>query len=74
MRTGLASLRASAAGPGLTESVAAYRPRSAAPAAASAPSATMAEQLPNGLLAHVEASDDSRVFAVHLAFRPRAAS
>jgi len=75
LASGLAQLRALAAGPGLTEEVVAWRPP--APRAAPAPAVArevLDEKMKNGLEARIERNDDSEVFAVHLMFRPRAAA
>jgi hypothetical protein len=71
---GLRVLRATAAGPGLLpESVAWRAPAPAVPPASGALQ-VLEETLPNGLVARIERNDDSRVFAMHLMLRPRAAS
>jgi len=83
LSAGLADLRAGAWGPGLTEA-ALSRPVPAPSAGAGSddPSSTndssarriVSETLPSGLQAVLERNDDSDVFAIHLMFRPRAAS
>jgi len=80
LRSGLVFLRASASGPGLARATSAFvPPAQKAPAAKSATAGSGApttadEVLGNGLRLHVTSSDDSRVFAVHVAFTPRSAS
>ncbi len=75
LKNGLATLRASASGPDLPETVVPWRAPVLAPDAVTpTPRELVEEILPNGLEARIERNDDSRVFAVHLMFRPRAAS
>ncbi len=72
---GLAEIRALAAGPDSPDEAIAWQPPTPPAAGPPAPARESLEQeLPNGLRARIERNDDSMVFAVHLLFRPRAAS
>jgi predicted Zn-dependent peptidase len=70
---GIPSARALVAGKDLAPGEVAWAPV-AARAPATTPRAAIEETLPSGLLASVERSTDSQVFAAHLLLRPRAVS
>ena len=74
LRAAPAGLRIQAAGPGLQTAIRSWKPP-AAPATERAPTQNLAQAtLPSGLEVVARRNDDSRVFAVHLLFRPRSAA
>jgi zinc protease len=71
LQDGLAAMRARFTGPGVAETRVGWKPAAAPAATQRAP--LRAGVLANGLRYVVRASDDSDVFALHVAFAPRAA-
>jgi predicted Zn-dependent peptidase len=74
LRNALAGARVVVAGPGLAESRATWNPETGPLETASAGGRSVSTTLSNGMEVGFERNDDSRVFAVHLMFRPRSAS
>jgi len=74
LTAGLPMVRARLTGLGLTPQRLAWAPAAEPPAVAAGPSGPRAGTLPNGLRYVVAESGDSEVFAMHVAFAPRAAA